>query len=78
MVAHHELVAGQGIERVFELLRLGDREVPGIHHAVELALQERLARRFGQKAKRLRQHQREGRGQERDRTFRRGSESDIP
>ncbi len=46
MIAHHELVAGQGIERVAQLLGLGDREVPGVDHAVELPLQQRLPRAF--------------------------------
>ena len=53
MIAHHELVTGQRIERVLQLLGLGDREVPGVHHPVELALQQRLARGFGEKGKRL-------------------------
>ena len=46
MIAHHELVARQGIERVLELLRLRDREVSGIDHPIELALQQRLACRL--------------------------------
>jgi len=43
MVSHHELVTGEGIEGVLELLRLGDREIARVHHAVELPLQQRLA-----------------------------------
>ena len=47
MISHHELVAGQAIERVFELLRLRDREVSGVHHAIELPLEQRLLRPEG-------------------------------
>jgi hypothetical protein len=57
MVAHHEFVAGQGIERILELLGLRDREVAGVHHAVELPLQQRLSRGLGQKGKRLRENE---------------------
>ena len=55
MIAHHELVAGQGIERVLEFLRLRDGEIAGVHHAIELPLEERLTCGLGQKCKRLRE-----------------------
>ena len=78
VIAHHELVARQRIERVLELLRLGDGKVAGVHHAVELPLQQRLAGGFGQKPERLGQHERKGDRQESRRTCRRASGSGTP
>ena len=64
MIAHDELVAGQRIERVLELLGLRDGEVAGVRHAVELALQQRLTGGLGQEGEGLRQHERERRGEQ--------------
>jgi len=58
MIAHDELVAGQGVQSVFELLGLGDGEVTRVLHPIELALQERLPGRFRQERKGLRQDKR--------------------
>ena len=53
MIADHELVAGQCVECVFQLLGLRDRKVPGVHHPIELALQECLPRPLGQEGEGL-------------------------
>ena len=47
MVAHHELVAGERVERILEFCSLGYREITGVGHTVELALQQRLSCRLG-------------------------------
>ncbi len=64
MLTHGELVARQAIERLHQFRGLGDREVAGVSHPVELALQQRLPSRFREKGKRLCQHERERRGQQ--------------
>ena len=46
MIAHDEFIAGECIERVFEFRGLGNREIAGIGHAIELPLQQRLAGRL--------------------------------
>ena len=58
MIAHDELVAGEGIEGILELLGLRHREIACVDHSIELTLQERLACRFGQKGKGLGEHER--------------------
>ncbi len=63
MVSHHEFIARQRVERFLQLLRLRDRKVAGIPHPMKLTLQQRLARRLGQKRKRLGEHERKSRGQ---------------
>ena len=64
MVAHDEFVAGQRIERIFEFRRLGNGEIAGIRHAVELTLQQRLACRLAQKREGLGEHERQRSGQQ--------------
>ena len=65
MIAHREVVGGQVIQRVLQLLRLAHREVAGIGHLVVLPLQQALPRRLRQERKRLRQHEFERRGEQR-------------
>ncbi len=64
MIAHDEFVAGERVERILEFGRLGDGEIAGVRHAVELPLQQRLAGRLGQKSEGLREHEGERSGQQ--------------
>ncbi len=64
MIAHHELVAGERVQRLLELRGLRDGEIAGIRHAVELTLQECLAGGFREKGEGLRQNEGERRGQQ--------------
>ncbi len=57
MLAHHEFVAGQRIERFHQLARLRDGEISRVAHPVELPLQQSLTGGFGKKRERLRQHE---------------------
>ncbi|MBV6416900.1 MAG: hypothetical protein CMLOHMNK_01518 [Steroidobacteraceae bacterium] len=64
MVAHHEVVRGQVIQRVLQLLGLAHREVAGVGHLVVLPLQEALPCRLCQERERLREHELERRGEQ--------------
>ena len=61
MIAHHELIPGERIERIFQLRGLGHGEIAGIQHPGVLPLQKSLAARFGEEGKGLREDQRERR-----------------
>ena len=78
MIAHDELVARQGIQRILELGGLGDRKVARVGHAVELALQQRLAAALAQESERLGEHEGDREPTAAGRTCRRPSASDIP
>ncbi len=64
MIAHDEFVARERVQCVLELRSLGDGEVAGIRHSIELALQQRLARALRQERKGLCQYEGEWRRQE--------------
>src|SRR5271165_4001338 len=65
MVAHDEFVARERIQRILKRGGLRDREVAGVGHAVELALQQGLPRRLAQERERLSQYEGEWRRQQR-------------
>ena len=65
MVAHHELIARQGIERILEFFCLRHRKISGVSHPVKLTLEKPLAGCLGEKDKGLGQHEREWRREQR-------------
>jgi len=57
MLAHDEFIAGESIQRLAQLLGLGDSKIAGIGHAVYLPLQQPLAGRLGQESERLAEYE---------------------
>ena len=64
VVPHHELVAGERIEGLHELVRLREGEVAGVRHSDVLSSQETLPGRLGEKRERLGEHERKRRREE--------------
>src|SRR5690242_6529404 len=55
MITHDEFVAGQRIQSVFELFRLGYGHITDVRQPVVLSLQKILRRRLGDEAETLRE-----------------------
>ena len=57
MIAHHEFIARQLVERVLQLLRLRHREILGVAHATVLRRQDPLSGGFRQERETLGEHE---------------------